>query len=80
MCRSLYSLCQGAPDRTQMETDHSLHHLRNLSECAPRGQLQTILEHHQTTATGHRGRWLLARGHSPSYQLSGLGKSLPLIG
>ena len=46
--------------------------------CAPSGQLQTVLEHHPTTSTNHGVRWLLARGHSQFYQLSGLGKSLPL--
>ena len=39
-----------------METDLGLHHSGNPRVCAPRGQLQTTLEHHLTTSTSHRGK------------------------
>ena len=77
-CGSVYSLCQGVPDREQVEADLGLYHSGNPRVCTPRRQLQSTLEYHPTTSTSHGGRWLLARGHSQAYQLSGLGKSLPL--
>ena len=60
----------------------NLHHLGNPRACASTGQLQTTLEHHHPVPAQlilHRGQRLVISGHSQSLQLTGLGKSLPLI-
>ena len=44
--KSLYSLCQGVPDRTQVQADFSLYHPGKHRACAPSGELHTISEHH----------------------------------
>ena len=50
--------------------------------CTPSGQLKTTSEHHCVAPAqliNHRvWRWVVS-GHSQSLQLTGLGKSLPLI-
>ena len=68
ICRSLYNLCQRAPDRTQVEAGLGLHHPGNSRACTCSGHLQTTLEHHSITSTSHGGRWLLARHQSQSYR------------
>ena len=70
ICRLLYTLCQGTPDRTEVEADPDPHHLGNPRACTASRQFQTTSDLHLTTSTSHGGRWLLARGHSQSYQLS----------
>ena len=75
-------LCSMAPGRTQVGADLGLHHLGNLWANEPHGQLQTMLEHHHPAPAQlilHGGQRLVVRGHSQSLQLTGLGKSLPLI-
>ena len=68
--------------QTKVGADLGLHHLGNPRACAPSGQLQTTLEHHHPAPTWlilHRGLRLVVSGHSQCLQLTGLGKSLPLM-
>ena len=51
ICRSLYSLCQVAPDRTQAEAGLGLHFPGYPRAGAPSRQLQTTLEHHLPTTS-----------------------------
>ena len=67
------------PGKTQVGIDLGLHLPGN-----PRSirQLQTTLENHYTASAQliyHRGHRVVVIGHTQSLQLTGLGKSLPLI-
>ena len=78
-CGLLYSLCQGGP-----QTEHRWRltlacMTLDIPEPVHSADSYTTLEHHLTTFTNYRRRWLLVRGHNQSYQLSEMGKSLPLI-
>ena len=80
--RLLCSSCRVAPGRTQSGADLGLHHPGNPRACTTSGQLQTMLEHHHPVPAQLilQGRWrLVVSGHSQFLQLTGLGKSLPLI-
>ena len=71
-----------AQDETQVEADLGLHHPGNTRAHAPSGQMQTSSEHpHPAPAqVVLPGEWrFVVSGHSQSLQLTGLGKSLPLI-
>ena len=71
----------GGPKKNAGGAYLGLHHSRNPRACAPRGQLQTMLEHHHPAPAQliNYGRWrLVVSGHSQSSQLTGLGKSHPL--
>ena len=75
-------LRQGAPGKTQVGADLGLHHLGNPRVSTPSGQPQTMSEHHHPAPAQlilHGGWRLVVSGHSQSLQLTGLGKSLPLI-
>ena len=77
-----YSSGRVAPGKTQVEADLGLHHPGNTRASAPSGLLQTTTEiHHSAPAELilHNGQRLVVSGHSQSLQLTGLGKSLPLI-
>ena len=77
-----YSSGRVALGKTQVGDDLSLHHQGKPWANTPSGQLQTMSEHHYPALTKliHQGgQRLLVSGHSQSLQLSGLGKSLPLI-
>ena len=78
----LHSSGTVALGRTQVGTHLGMHHLGNPKVSAPSGQLQTTQEHHHPAPAQlilHGGRRLVLSGHSQSLQLTGLGKSLPLI-
>ena len=80
--RLLYSPSRVAPGKTQEGADLGLHHLGNPRASLPSGQLQTTLEHHHPAPAQlilHRGQRVVVSGHNQSLQLTGLGKSLPLI-
>ena len=80
--RLLYSSCRVAPGKMHVLTDLSLHHPGNPKASTPSAQLQTTMEYHHPTPTQlilHGGWRLVVSGHSQSLQLTGLGKSLPLI-
>ena len=54
ICRSLCSLCQVAPDKTQAVPDLGLHLLGGLRASTLSGQLQITSKHrHQTTSTSN---------------------------
>ena len=68
--------------KKQVEADLGLYHLGNPRASGPNGQLQTTSEHHHPAPAHlilHGGQKLVVSGHSQSLQLTGLGKSLPLI-
>ena len=76
-----YSSCNMTLGKTQMKTDHGLHHLGKPRACTPSGQLQTTLEHHHPAPaqlTLHRGWRVVVSGHNQSLQQTDLCKSLPL--
>ena len=80
--RWLCSSGRVAPSRTQVGADVGLHHPRNPRTSAPSGQLQTTVEYHHPAPEKlilHGGWRLVVSGHSQSLQLTGLGKSFPLI-
>ena len=81
--RLLYSSGRVAPGKTQVGADLGLHHPGNPRANAPSGQLQSTSEHHHPVPVQllilHREQRLVVSGHSQSLQLTGLGKSLPLI-
>ena len=73
---------KGGTGKTQVGTDLGLHHLGNPRAKVPSGQLQTMQEYHHPVLAQLilHGLWrLVISGHSQSLQLTGLGKSLPLI-
>ena len=62
--------------------DFSLHYPENPRASAPSGQLETKSEHHHPAPAQlilHGGRRLVISCHSQCLQLTGLGRSLPLI-
>ena len=73
----------GSPwGKTQVGADLGLHHLVNHRACEPSGQLQSTSEHHQPALAQlilHGGQRLVVSSYSKSLQLTGLGKSHPLI-
>ena len=80
--RLLYISGKMVLGKTKVGADLGLYYLGNLRACTPSGQLQTTLEHHhpalaQLILLGELK--LLISGPSQSLQLTGLGKSLPLI-
>ena len=78
----LYSSGRVALGKTQVGVDLGLHHPGNPRVSAPSGQLQTMLEHHHPAPAQlifHGQQRLVVNSHSQSLQLTGLGKSLPLI-
>ncbi|KAF6114553.1 hypothetical protein HJG60_010527 [Phyllostomus discolor] len=80
--RLLYNSCRVAPGKRQLEAKFVLHHPGNRRTSAPSGHLQTTSEHSHPAPAQlilHRGWRLVVSGHSQSLQLTGLGKSLPLI-
>ena len=80
--RLLYNSDRVALGKTQVGADLGLHHPGNPRTSVPSGQLQTTLEHHRPAPAQlnlHGGQRLAVSGHSQSLQLTGLGKSLPLI-
>ena len=75
-------LRQGSPGKTQMGTDLGPYHPGNPRASPPSGQLQTRLEDHGPAPAQlilHGGWRLVVSGYSQSLQLTGQGKSLPLI-
>ena len=80
--RLLYSSGRVALGKTQVGADLDLHHAGNPMARAPSGQLQTMLEHQHPAPAQlilHGKQRLVVSGHSQYLQLTGLGKSLPLI-
>ena len=80
--RLLCSLGRVAQGKTQVRPDLGLHHLENPRASPPSGKLQTTWElYHPAPAQLilRRGQRVVVSGHSQSLQLTGLGKSLPLI-
>ena len=80
--RLLYTSSMVALGKIQVGTDFGLHHPGNPWASAPSGQLQNMSEHHHPAPAQlifHEGQRLVFSGHSQSLQLTGLGKSLPLI-
>ena len=80
--RLLCSPGRVALGETQVGADLGLHHPGNPRASAPSGQLQTMQEYHHPVLAQLilHGLWrLVISGHSQSLQLTGLGKSLPLI-
>ena len=80
--RLLYRSGRVATGKMQVGTVLALYQLRNPRAYAPSGQLQITSEHHhlapaQLILLG--GQRLVVSGHSQSWQLTGLGKSLLLI-
>ena len=78
--RLFYSLGRVALGKTQVGADLGLHHLGNPRASAPSGQ--TALEQHHPALAQlilHGGRRLVVSCHRQSFQLTGLGKSLPLV-
>ena len=79
----LYSPVRVAPSKTQVGADFGLHHLGNAMASAPSGQLQSSTSENHHPAPTHlilHGWWkLVVSSQSQSLQLTGLGKSLPLI-
>ena len=76
--RLLCSSGRVALGKTQVGADLGLYHPGNPRASAPSGQLQTHLEHHHPCTAGPQWRSVVS-GQSQSLQLTGLGKSLPLI-
>ena len=80
--RLLYSPGREVLGKTQVGADLDLHHAGNPMARAPSGQLQTMLEHQHPAPAQlilHGKQRLVVSGHSQYLQLTGLGKSLPLI-
>ena len=80
--RLLYSLGRVSLGNTQVGAELALHHPGNPGACAHSGQLQIVSENHHPAIAQlilHGGGRLAVSGHSQSLQLTGLGKSLPLI-
>ena len=80
--RLLYGSGRVALCKTQVRADLGLHQPENPRASTPSGQLQTVLDHHHPYPVQlilHRGQRLVVSGHNQSLQLTGLGKSLPLI-
>ena len=78
----LYSSGRVVLAKTQVGAEFGFHHPGNPRANAPGEQLQATSEHHHLTSAQlilHRGQRLVLSGHSQSLQLTGLGKSLPLI-
>ena len=78
----LYTTGRVAPGKTQVGANVGLHHPGNPLASSPSGQLQITLEHQHPAPAQlilHREQRLVVSGHSQSLQLTGLGKSLPLI-
>ena len=67
---------------TQVGAELGLYHLGKPRACIPSGQIQTMSEHHYPAPTQlilHRGWKFVVSAYSQSLQLTGLGKSLPMI-
>ena len=80
--RLLYSSGRVAQGKTQVGTDLGLNHPGNPRASAPSGQPHTMSEQHHPAPAQlilHRGWRLVGSSHSQSLQLTGLGKSIPLI-
>ena len=79
--RLLYTSGRVAQGKTLVGADLGLHHPGNPRDCTPSGQLQTTSEYHHPDPAQLILRWqrLVITGHSQSLQLTGLGKSLPLL-
>ena len=82
LLRMLYSSGRMSLGKTQVGADLSLHHPGNPRASTPSGQLQTMSEDHPPVPAQlilHREQRSVVSGHRQSLQLTGLGKSLPLI-
>ena len=80
--RLLYSSSTVPPGKTQVGADLGLHHPGNPRASAPRGEVRTNLKYRNPAPAQlilRRGQRVVVSGHSQSLQLTGLGKSLPLI-
>ena len=69
-------------EKHRLGADLALHHVGNPRACASSGELQTTSKRHHPAPAQLilHGVWrLVFSGHSQSLQLTGLGKSLPLV-
>ena len=80
--RLLYRSDRVALGKTQVGADLGLYYLGNPRTSIPSGQLQMTMEYYHSVPAElilHGGQRFVFIGHSQSLQLTGLGKSLPLI-